>query len=238
MGGTFFACKKAEDRSCFKSVGDYNQRSLPMDTPFDSLFLYDNIIYQLIPDTMNKIVLEGGSNLLKHVSIESGDGRLSVRNNNRCNFLRDYQKKITATIHFEELNYINFEGSEPLNTLDTLRSNNFRMFIKDGAGSVHLLVNQSYTSITIGHGYGDFTVSGFSEVAFLNCFTNSYCNARKLKVKDRLIVSSNTQGDMLVNADVIRLEAQTFRDGNIICQGEPDELDYQQIGNGSLIFED
>lgn len=232
------ACKKADERTCFKSFGENEKRTELIENHFDTLYLYDNIIYNLVPDTVNKIVLEAGENLLNQISIETSGNRLSIQNNNRCNFLRNYQKKITATIHAQELNYINFEGSEPLTTLDTLRSNNFRMFIKDGAGSVTLLVNQSYTSVVVGHGYGDFTISGYSDVAFLNCFTNSYCNAENLQVKNRLIVSSNTQGDMLISAEGIKLEAQTFRDGNIICKGQPSDVEFKQSGNGKLIYTD
>jgi hypothetical protein len=111
------------------------------------------------------------------------------------------------------------------------------MLIRDGAGSVNLHVNQGYTSIVVTHGYGDFTVKGKSVIAFLNCFTNSYCDATEFNVSDRLVVSSNTQGDMHVKADGIKLEAQTFRGGNIISRGVPSELEYEQHGSGELILE-
>lgn len=231
-----FSCKKAEDRSCFKSAGDDSEQTISISGNIDSLFLYDNIIYNLIPDTVEKVVLKGGENLLNFATVAFENNGLTIENKNRCNFLRSYQKKITANIHFNQIRYLYFQGSEPLTAIDTLKSGEFRAIIRDGAGSVDLTVDQGYTSVVITHGYGDFTLRGKSTITFLNCFTNSFCDATTHITSERIIASSNTQADMKINADGIRLDATIQRAGNIICHGEPSELNLEINGDGGLII--
>jgi hypothetical protein len=232
----FLSCKKAEERSCFKSAGDHSERIVSFSGNIDSLFLYDNIIYNLIPDTLEKVVFEGGENLLNFASVKFENNGLTIENKNRCNFLRNYQKKITANIHFNQIRYLYFQGSEPLTALDTLKSGEFRVLIRDGAGSVDLTVENGYTSIVISHGHGDFTLRGKSTITFLNCFTNSFCDATAHTSNQRLIVSSNTQGDMKVNAEGIILEGFIQRAGNIISYGEPSQINLEVNGTGGLII--
>lgn len=231
-----FSCKKAEERSCLKTTGEDTYLTIDIDNPFDSLELYSNIIYNLIPDTVNKIVLEGGENLLQHINIEYiSPQRYKVSNENKCNFLRSFKKKVTANIHFKELGFLHFEGSENLTTKDTIKGAEFRMIIRDGAGSVKLLVESGYTSIVVSHGFGDFTIAGKSLITFLSCRTNSFCDATELITGNYLRVNSETQGDMKVNANNINLDAIINRGGNILYSGNPTEIDLEKNGDGNLI---
>lgn len=232
----FFSCKKAEERNCFKTAGEETSLIINLENSFDSLELYGNIIYNLIPDTLNKVVLEGGENLLPHIDVDYiSPKRYKVSNENKCNFLRSYKKKVTANIHFKELGFIYFEGSENLTTLDTLKSSEFRMKIRDGAGSVNLLVENGYTSVVVTHGFGDFTIAGSSLITFLQCRTNSFCDARNLKTQNYIRAMSETQGEMKINADNTKLEAVINRGGNILYQGEPTDIELEKEGEGNLI---
>lgn len=86
-------CKKPEDRSCFKSIGDQGVRDTTL-TSFDTLELYDDIEYYIVPDSNWGIHIEGGENLLKHVGITNENSKLTVKNENKCNFLRKLNEKI------------------------------------------------------------------------------------------------------------------------------------------------
>jgi hypothetical protein len=228
------SCKKAEDRACLKFVGDEASKTIPLEQT-DSLYLYDNLIYILVPDTSNFIELKGGENLLNHIECSNFNQKLEVRNNNKCNFLRSYKKKIEAYIHIKELKFIHFEGAEKLTNEDTLVSGELRVFIRDGAGPVDLTVDNSYLSIAVTHGWGDFTMHGKTTNAFLNCNTNSFCNTADLIVDNELRVYSNTGGDMLVNAEGTLFNATIKRDGNILYTGNPVSIELENEGNGELL---
>jgi len=234
ISSILFSCKKAEDRSCLKFVGDESTKIIALEK-IDSLYLYDNIEYTLVPDNENFIELKGGKNLLNHIEYLNYDDKLEVRNNNKCNFLRSYKKKVKAFIHVKEIKYIHFEGAEKLTNQDTLKSGELRLVIRDGAGPVELTVENSYMSAAITHGWGDFTLHGTTLTAFLNCSTNSFCNTTDLKVANDLKVFSNTGGNMVVNADGTDFNATIKRNGDILYTGVPNSIEVENTGDGELI---
>ena len=229
-----FSCKKSEDRSCFKFVGDSSTKIISLGKT-DSLYLYDNIIYTLVPDTVNFVELKGGENLLNHIECLSFNEKLEVRNNNKCNFLRSYKKKVEAFIHVKEIRYIHYEGTENLFNKDTLKSGELRLIIRDGAGPVELTVENGYMSAAVTHGWGNFTLHGMAYSAFLNCSTNSYCNTTNLNVETSLKVYSTTGGDMTVNAEGTDFHATIKRDGNILYTGVPNSILVEDNGDGEVV---
>lgn len=230
---TVFSCKKSEDRSCFKFVGDHSTKTISLGKT-DSLYLHDNIIYTLVPDTVNFVELKGGKNLLNHIECLSYDEKLEVRNNNKCNFLRSYKKKVEAFIHVKEIRYIHYEGTESLINEDTLKSGELRLVIRDGAGPVELTVENGYMSAAVTHGWGDFTLHGTAYSAFLNCSTNSFCNTTNLSVETSLKVYSTTGGNMMVNAEGTNFHATIKRDGNIYYKGVPNSIEIEDYGDGEV----
>jgi hypothetical protein len=229
------SCKKAEDRTCFKSIGE--EKSL--DTivgSYDTLRLFDDIKYQLVPDTIFKVEVLGGKNLIKHITINHANNTLTVENNNKCNFLRKLDEKVTVKIHVSDLNYIQFEGSEELKSTDTLYASALRLFIRDGAGDIDLTVVNGYTSAVVAYGFGSFRISGQTLYAFLNCNTNSTCDTRSLAVSLELNVNSNTQGDMYVNAaGTDSFVGLTNQKGNIYYLGKPDMTEFKNNHTGEII---
>jgi hypothetical protein len=228
------SCKKSEDRACLKFVGDEVSKTISLEK-LDSLYLYDNIVYTLIPDTSNYVELKGGENLLNHIECSNNNDKLKIRNNNTCNFLRSYKKKVKAFIHVTDIAYIHFEGAEKLTNQDTLKSGELRLVIRDGAGSVELTVDNSYMSAVVTHGWGDFTLHGKTGAAFLNCNTNSFCNTTGLKVGANFNVYSNTGGNMVVNADGTNLHATIKGDGDILYHGVPNSIEILDTGSGEAL---
>ncbi len=228
------SCKKAEDRTCSKTTGDETSMEIPLDE-FDRLYLHEHLVYELIQDSTDKIVLSGGKNLLKHVSVNVSDGLLDVSNENRCNFLRSYKQKIKVEIHFTRLINIHFEGTEPLTNKGTLKFDWLTFLIRDGAGSVSLNMDAQQIYATISHGWGDFTFSGTAQYVNLNIRSNGYCDLYGMDLTDSATVVSNTQGDVKIKAQGIKLKAQTLSDGDIYYKGIPSILQFEKLSNGELI---
>lgn len=231
----FFSCKKAEDRTCFKGTGDESERIIYTQEDVDTLFLYDDIYYTLEQSNETKVVLTGGENLLSHIDVEIQNGKLTMTNNNKCRFLRSYKNKIYATVFVDSVKYIHYEGVKEMKSKDTLFSNELRVYIRDGAGSTDLTLVNGYTSVTVTHGFGDFTLRGKSLYANLYCNTNSYCDTRSFQVANDLIVKSNTVGKMLINANNSKLFATIMESGNIEYVGIPFSTTLERNGKGKLI---
>lgn len=228
------SCKKSEDRICMKSTGEWDSLVIPL-TPFNSVSLGKNLVFELVQDSTDKVVVLGGRNLLNQVKVSVLQGLLEIRNQNKCNFLRSYKKKITIEIHFTGLSKIVFEGTEKLYSRGKLKFEWLDFLIRDGAGSVKLDFDAKRVYATISQGWGDFTFSGSTHYANLNVRNNGYCDLIGMNVYDSLTIISNTQGDIKVSANGIKLNAESLADGDIFYKGNPSAINFKQLSGGKLI---
>lgn len=229
-----FSCKKAEDRYCWKSAGNETTLELPVSS-FNKLMLHEHLEYVLVQDTIEKLVISGGENLVKFVKADVQDGLLDLSNENKCSFLRSYKKKIKVEIHFKELINIHFEGTEPMSNVGTLEFNWLTFLIRDGSGQVRLNFNAESLHATITHGYGDFVFSGTAKQANLNIKSNGFCDTYGLSIIDSITVISNTQGSINVNVNNAKFKAQIDAGGDIYYKGSPTSLKLNKYGDGELI---
>ncbi len=229
-----FSCKKAQDRSCLKSTGKMGTKeiSIPSCTKLE---LYENIEYVLIQDSLNKVVLIGGENLLNEISVTNSDETLTIKDMNNCNFLRSYSKKIIAEIHFKSISVVNYFGTKPLTNIGTLKLTEFSLNFNEGSGSVTLDINSDFVYANISNGYGDFTLTGSSNYANIKVNGNGYCNTYGLVVNDSISIVSNTVGSLKINADKLDLRAETKNGGNIYYLGAPSIKIFNKYGTGDLI---
>jgi len=232
---TLVSCKKAEDRACLKFNGDEIIRKIPISQGVDSLFLNDDLFYTLVPSTESKVVLRGGENMLNHIDIVSGNGKLTVSNHNKCRFLRSYKHKIFAEIHVDGITFIEFFGSRELKSEGKLLSNELRIHVRDGAGELDLEIENGYTSVVYGSGYGNFFLRGEVLHCYIHCNSNTYGDTRNLLVKESLKVVSNTAGNVWVNADSTHFSADILYKGNVGYVGTPITTDVTIQGKGKLI---
>lgn len=231
----FLGCKKAEDRQCFKAAGEEIQRETVLPS-FDKLKVNEHIQVVLVQDTVNKLILKGGGNLLNFIDVTvDDDGLLELTNTNTCNFLRSYKKKVNAEIHFKSLINLHFEGTEPLTNKGKLDLDWFTLLIRDGAGPVKLNLAAQLIDVTVAHGWGDFTLSGNVDKAIYEVRSNGYCDTYGLNVTDSITVVSRTQGQLKVNSNDAHFRAQIETNGNIYYKGTPKSITLNKIGNGELI---
>jgi hypothetical protein len=229
------SCEKQEDRACFKTAGDDSSVELLVDS-FDKLYLKEHMEFVLVQDTVEKIVISGGRNLLNFIDAKVIDGRLEIYNTNKCSFLRSYKKKIKVEIHFIQLINIHYEGTETLINKGTLQLNWLTVLIRDGAGPVKLNFNANTIYTTIAHGWGDFTYSGNVNYANFNVRSNGYCDTYGLNVSDSITVISNTPGISKVNANGAQFRAEIDGSGDIWYKGNPNGSPIvYQYGTGEVI---
>ena len=82
------SCKKAEDRSCWKSAGKSSDTIIYVNN-FSKLSLNENMSFELIQDSINSIHISGGKNLISQIQVQqNSDGSIDINNLNKCNFLR------------------------------------------------------------------------------------------------------------------------------------------------------
>ena len=233
----FSACKKAENRKCFKTVGSEASKSIPLPT-FNKLLLKEHLEYVLIQDSTDQLIVRGGENLINFVEFNLDDeGRLKIENVNKCSFLRKLNTKVTVEIHYTTLSDIHFEGTESLTNIGELKGGYFTLLIRDGAGSVNLKLNTALTYADISHGWGDYTFTGKTEYAEIKARSNGYCDVMELEVRDSIYTSSSTAGTIKLKANGIPLRGEILTNGKIVYRGTPSLLDVKVTGTGTLVAE-
>jgi len=229
-----FSCKKATDRRCFKGTGIDTARIVPFTDQVGQLYLAPRLTFILIQDSTNRLVIRGGKNLVEQVSLAYEGDKLSIRNNNLCNFLRDYDRKILVEVHFTSLYNLHFEGTESLTSAGAIHSDWFTLLVRDGAGPVNLNLFSQSIQASLSHGWGDITLSGKTNYANVVIRSNGSCNAAALEIADSAAIISHTQGDIYVKAPPKILKAEINEAGNIYYSGSPQTILYNRYGTGEL----
>jgi hypothetical protein len=118
----FSSCRKEQWDDCFTSYGKIGKekRIIP---DFTRLVVGDNFHVVLMQDTTQPTFIEfsGGKNMFKGIEASVKNGYLTIKNRNRCNFVRDYKKIITITINAKNLNAINLTAASDITCMGTLK---------------------------------------------------------------------------------------------------------------------
>lgn len=231
---TMLSCKKAEDRSCFKSIGDSTEKDVFVEE-FNELFLGHNMNYTLVEDTIPFVRLKGGKNLLNLIHFTVQDSILSITNNNRCNFLRKYDRLVEAEIHFTKLQRIDYKGSHDLIGLDTIRGTFFNLRLAQASGNVNVLVHTDLLNGFVNDGSGDYIFKGKTKFAHIQAYSNGFADTRELLVENKLEVTSRSSRSVYCNAEGIELKVTINGTGNVYYSGNPLSIELERSSSGNLL---
>ncbi len=230
----FTACKKAEDRSCFKTIGDKGVLELVLED-FDKLNLGKNLKYVFVQDDENRVVLSGGSNLLNFIRLDVSEGELTIEDENKCNFLRNQNKKVTVEIHYIDISEILFQGTEKVEFQNQMITNNLLLNLREGAGEFNLNINANQLTVIVSLGWGNFNIEGEVNFLRLDIKSNGFGSAYGLNVRDSVHVLSNSSELFKFNADACFVRSQMFEKGDVWFIGQPTLVDHVSFGSGQLI---
>ncbi|MBI3134883.1 MAG: DUF2807 domain-containing protein [Bacteroidetes bacterium] len=227
------SCKKASQRNCLKSFGDETALEIPLDS-VKEFRLYKNITYHVYQDTLRKLVVKGGKNVVPLVAAATDDYVLSIRNENKCNFLRDFDNRIIVEIHYPYYKKFYSETDDSLIFHDTITDYSLHVEQVQGGGAVQLCVKTKYLVMIASNGVGNYTVSGNAQYADLRVQTGSSGDAAKLKC-GHFTIDHNSTANLSVNLDSAVASVIIRGTGNVIYTGTPDTLDIQKNGDGAVI---
>lgn len=120
MFGIFFftACDKEDAPNCFQTTGDIIQQEIEV-ADFEELIVYGRIKLYIEQGAEHKVVVEAGRNLIGKVSATVENGRLSLKNSDNCNLLRDYNTtKIYVTV--PDLTWLQNASNNTIESVGTL----------------------------------------------------------------------------------------------------------------------
>ena len=173
---SLYSCKPPNERNCFKGAGESD--SLIVELPhFSKLVLDEYMTFILVQDTVEKVRIYGGENLLNHIVLNTDNSEeIIISNENRCRFLRYKNNEILVYIHFKHLDALIYNGSETLSNDGVLQLDDIQITTTGAAGSINLnlTANEIYNYNELG--WPDITLSGSCDFCFYKKCIHLWCN--------------------------------------------------------------
>ena len=138
--------------------------------------LFKGIVYNFYQDTLRKIIIKGGANVIGFVAVNQENYTVSINNLNSCNFLRKYDDKITVEIHYPHYRSIYAEPTEDMKFVDTLRGDKTKIELRNGGANLELCVDMNKLYLDVTMGTGSINVTGENKL-----FKVSYSKFRQNK---------------------------------------------------------
>jgi len=228
----FISCKKENRCDCLKSTGKIVLENRVVGD-FTNIWIEDNINVIIKPDTINKITIEAGKNLLELIHTEIKNNYLYITNENRCNWIRKFDIPINAYISIKKLDSINYWGYGNITCTDTLVNDIFQIDVHDGAGTIDLTIKAQESRLKIHTGPPTMNIKGISRVNLLYQGGTGRINAENLCTEYTYLKSFGTN-DCFIQVSK-ELEAKINYIGNVYYKGNPYSIKTEYTNKGKLI---
>jgi len=203
---------------------------------FTKIYLNDDVNLVITQGKIYSIRLEGGENLLPGIETTVSDSMLTIRNTNTFNWLRSYDKKITAFVTLPHLLDLEFKATSNVTNTDTIREDSLSVSSIGGSGYINLTIKTGTSKLSITNGSADMTIRGRTGVNFI--FSGAYGAFHCLDLNSVYLFMRNASpNDCYVNVSY-HFEYEIAGLGNIYYRGNPSEISGKITSNGKLIKHD
>lgn len=218
--------------NCLTSTGKIIQEARSVGE-FDSIDVRDNVNVILKMDSVNKVVVESGKNIISGITTDVADRQLTIQNLNKCNWLRSYNKPLNVYISAKNLLKINYTSTGTITSSNTLTLYKLGIEVWGGSGTIDLNIALTVGTFILHQGTTDINLHGTCGIA--NIYTGEY---GKFSGKDLkcgyIFITNNGSNDSWVWAWQ-SLEATISSIGNIYYTGNPPLVTAHITGSGQLI---
>lgn len=227
------SCSDEDGFDCFTSTGEVKLESRPT-APFHFIELHDNINLILTQDSVACCVeVEAGENLLAGITSEVERGRLVLRNENKCDWVRSFEVPVNVYITFSRLDTIVFRAAGNLSFTNAWRNDSIQFDVWEGAGTIDLKLDVFKSRVYIHYGVTEVIISGWSQVNYISSKGYGPVDALGLQT-NYTFMSTQSPNDCFVYVTG-ELGATLSNIGNIYYKGHPGVVTEERQSSGRLI---
>jgi hypothetical protein len=227
-----YSCEK-ESSNCLYNKGNVVKQEILLED-FNCVAVMDIFNVILIQDTLHKVVIEAGENILRHVETIIKDDTLIAQHSIRCNWFRDYEK-INLYVYFCRLKHIVTYSPVKIISTDTIKCNHLEYFALGEIGEADIILNCDYFRFD-----DSYTTLGQFKFKGKTAKSRFYVNYGSTLFADSLIskeadVFFKTIGDIHVHVtDLLRV--WIWGPGNVYYSGNPIKVEIiEEKSTGNLI---
>lgn len=226
----FFSISCKKNSKCFNSTGvkTVETRVLAF---FDKVKINSLFDVYWHYDSTYKVQIEGGKNLIPFVETRVSSHYLIITNNNKCNWLRKYER-IKIRIFSPSLSNFVIVGSGDYYFIDTLEADSFNISNWADISKVYAKVKCRWFAYTQHAGTGDTYISGSAGISYLWISGMGFLHAKNFICNYNYVTNRST-GDCYVSA-IKEAGAYIYKSGDIYLYGKPDTVISKIHGIGKL----
>lgn len=226
------ACSDMGD--CFHGSGKQVTESRSIGS-FHSIYLTSNVNLVLhFQPGIRRLEVTGGDRLTEGVETKIENGQLSVKNTNRCNWVRSFKQRLTVEIWTDSLQSIYLEDATGDVTFkDTLATENFRFDAYNSMGRGDLLLHCYIATLALHTGPFDLTAKGTATVQYNYHAGYGKNDCRELVTANAFLTNKGTNDTYISTSQLLEVNIQ--QSGNIYYRGEPASIKTEITGTGKLI---
>lgn len=234
------ACDSEDAGDCFQKAGSIIQQEVALSS-FDKILVNRDIELIIKEGVTQGVIIETGKNLINDIVAEVVDGRLTLTDNNTCNYIRDYgiTKVYVTSPNITEIRSstqyeISSEGVLNYPSL-TVLSEDFGAPGAFNVGDFRLQIDNTnfnlvFNNLSVGYISGQTDNLNITFAAGTSRFEGRNLIAQKVRVSNR---GSN---DMVVNPQQ-EIKGKILGIGDVISVNRPPVIDVEEVYRGRLIFE-
>jgi hypothetical protein len=233
LAAGIMSCEKEHMFDFLKSTGNDITAYRNVNGNFTEIVLENDINLVLTQGPAYEIKLVGGENMLPGIDTDIADSTLTLRNNNKFNWVRSYDRKITAYVTLPHLLRLGYKATGNVTNTDTIREDSLFVVTSGGSGYIQLLIKTKSSHLSINAGSADIEVSGISGVNYI--YSNGYGPFHCLNLQtDITYITSNSTNDCYVNVRNL-ISYNLLSLGNIFYIGNPQKEPGKVTGSGKLL---
>ncbi len=225
------SCQKTDPGDCFTSTGADITESRGAQK-FKTIVLNDNVNLVLTQGDHYDVSIRGGKNLLKKVETRIEDEKLTIENNNTCNWVRSFDREITVYATVDSLEHIEYRGSGDISSTNAITGDSLLLSVWEGAGKVDMEVDMHRSYISFHIGTADIYYKGYTHLSYISTTSFGPVHAENM-FSTFTFIGCGGSNNCYIWVDYT-LGATISSIGNIYYKGNP-SITLDNPGQGQLI---
>ncbi len=214
------SCKKQNERTCIKGSGNHTNKVVDLNQlSFKGISVFNNLNVNLIPDSIDYASITSFENTIDLISFEVVDSLLEIRDGNKCNFLRSFDKQSTIDFHYKQLTVLSLNGNGNIRTLAPIENDVVHVYSLSSNSDIDLEIKALSFIVKLVNGTLSGTISGSGKNS--NIFHSGHSNIdfEDLEVEN-LSFTNKSDADVYIKSTTT-LFAELLSIGDIYYKGNP-----------------
>ncbi|MCM5661495.1 head GIN domain-containing protein [Galbibacter mesophilus] len=241
LGFLITSCDSKDANDCIQASGKTIREERNI-TPFSRILVNEEVSVVIKQDSIYKVEVQSGENLLNDIKVEVVNDQLILTNNNICNFFREYNNT-TIYITAPNLTEIRSATQRDIRSDGILKVDNLALLSENYLNNEYLTSANFYLEVEaeslrmVFNGISNVFINGKAKNLNINMASgNGRFEGRNFLVENANIYHRGSN-DLIVNAST-SLKGDIFSTGNVILVGQPETVEVTEHYKGKLIIEE